>query len=174
MHLDEYQNSQDIQLIKGLLDKLPRENFAILERLMRFLKILTLKRYIWHLNLIRSFVEQMTHLHETKDLDLETAWKGFRWRLKSDLQWTIESCPKSVPAPSVVSEYRSLLFMMKSDFTRAAIFTIESFKNCFHKYWHHSEINKMDAENLGIVFGPTLLRQRAEDETPASALTFSK
>lgn len=37
-----------------------------------------------------------------------------------------------------------------------------------------SEINKMDAENVGIVFGPTLLRQHPDKETPTSALTYSR
>jgi len=37
-----------------------------------------------------------------------------------------------------------------------------------------SEINKMDAENLGIVFGPTLIRQSPEQETPTSALIYAK
>jgi len=33
-----------------------------------------------------------------------------------------------------------------------------------------SDINKMDAGNLGIVFGPTLVRQHPDSETPSSIL----
>eukprot|EP01126_Amoeba_proteus_P065502 TRINITY_DN932_c0_g1_i4.p1 TRINITY_DN932_c0_g1~~TRINITY_DN932_c0_g1_i4.p1 ORF type:complete len:497 (-),score=125.24 TRINITY_DN932_c0_g1_i4:102-1592(-) len=43
--------------------------------------------------------------------------------------------------------------------------TLEKIINFFYEVAQHSEMNKMDAHNLGIVFGPTLIRSSVPEST---------